>query len=127
MPDPDAPSTIALLVVVTVVLGIVLPILVARRTGRPEDLRERVLLSRPGRVEAVSIGVIVVQGIAAIALAALAVVAHPILWVVAACSASSVVATSVSLHRFRRTLHALEAEIAGGTDAEADPGSSVSA
>ncbi|SDI01361.1 hypothetical protein [Agrococcus jejuensis] len=117
MLDPSAPPAIAILVVVTAVLAVALPIIVVRRSARPEHLRERILLSRPRWVEAGCAGSIVVQVICATGFAVLAAVAHPILWGVVALSASSIVATSLHLHRYRRALRALEAEIA---DADGD-------
>lgn len=127
MLDPSAAPHVAIVAAIVVALGVAMPILVVRRTARPDDLRERILLSRPGRVEAHGVGSIVVHAIGAAAFGVLAAVAHPILWGVAALSVSSIVATSVYLHRFRRALRAFETEIAGSTDADGEPGSSVSA
>lgn len=110
MLEPIAASSIPILVVLAAVLAIGLPVLTLRRTGRPEDLREHVLLSRPGRVEVGCVAGIVVQSMGVVAFALLAT-AHPFLWGIVALSLGSVVAAALYLHRFRRALRALEAEV----------------
>lgn len=113
----DALPHLAIMAILAGVLAVALPIAVVRRTARPEHLRERILLSRPGRVEAQCIVSIAVQSAAAVAFALLATV-HPILWGVVALSVGPIVATALYLHRFRRALGAFAAEVVEATHAE---------